>query len=73
VLNKYQPEHVWKHGDVFKTRTDLLMIYFKYDAAEEPEQIAICLQGPIGGPSIHVENSLADATFLFNIKENIGD
>ena len=71
VLDKFypKPQHVWEHGDVFKTRGGCVLMFFKYVSGRKPQ--AICVEEPVGGPSLDLEGSLRDAVFLFNIKEKI--
>lgn len=72
VLDKFfpKPEHKWKHGDVFKSGLNhhLLMVYLEI---LNKQPIAFCLESPISGPTTGIYGDLADATFLFNIKEKI--
>ncbi len=63
------PEHIWKHGDVFKTNTDVIMMYFKFVTNDPPQ--AICIVGNCGGPALDLDCSLNNAKFLFNIKERL--
>jgi len=71
VLDKFypKPQHVWKHGDVFVSSNGNTMIYFNFCAGRKPQ--AVCVEAPVGGPSLNLENSLRNAKFLFNIKEKI--
>ena len=71
VLDKFQPKpkHEWKHGDVFKTSSGVIMMYHEFTAGRKSE--VVCVVGLCGGPSLNMEYSLQDATFLFNIKEKI--
>ena len=69
VLDKYQPPHVWEHGDVFQIGKCIMMYLSAY-----PEPAVIHL---------NVEHTqrvwwnlpgyLTGATFLFNIKDKLGD
>lgn len=75
ILEKYypKPKHVWEHGDVFKTRSGNVMIYLDSticgSTRREPE--AWCISDVCGGPSLDLIMSLKDATFLFNIKDEL--
>ena len=68
VLNKYQPPHVWDHGDVFRTKHGMLMICFGFYGLLTPK--AFCLNGPIMGPVVSGD-PFERATFLFNIREKL--
>ena len=69
VLDKYQPKHVWEHGDIFMSG-NLLMIYIQYCYDKLPQ--AICLNPPVHGPATGRMNArLARSTFLFNIKDKL--
>ena len=72
------PEHVWEHGDVFKTSWGSVMIYIVLDA----KNLVYCILGThdrleeYSHPSTAAPNTqycLADATFLFNIKDALTD
>jgi len=64
------PPHVWKHGDIFKTRTNNIMVYLKFTT--KPPQ-TVCIVGDCGGlvQRKHFNNVLHNAKFLFNIKEKL--
>ena len=64
------PPHVWKHGDIFKTSTNNIMIYLKFTV--EPPR-AVCVVGLCGGlvQKGHFTNVMRGAKFLFNIKEKL--
>ena len=68
VLDKYQPPHVWEHGDVFKNET-CLWIYLEPDGI--PRVLSLdcpeCDCNVGSTPSIQLSN----AEFLFNIKEKL--
>ena len=69
VLDKFQPKHVWKHGDVFETKTGgTIMVYLI--VADGPVVYVLDYSGPGKGT---VDYCLKDATFLFNIKTVIKD
>ena len=69
VLDKFQPKHVWVHGDVFMSGC-LPMIYFEYACQKAPQ--AICLTRPIAGPALgNMDHRLKTAKFLFNILEKL--
>lgn len=67
VLDKYQPpEHVWKHGDVFKNPgVREPQIYLEH--ADGPIVCVLEEAGRGGTPEIQ----LSCATFLFNIKDKL--
>ena len=78
VLDKFQPKHVWKHGDVFKASWGSVLVYIVLDA----ESLAYCMLGDYScsreytHPSTVTPNTqvcLDNATFLFNIKTVIKD
>ena len=64
------PEHVWEHGDVFKTPERNIMIYLKFVFG--PPR-TVCIVGPCGGvvEQQYFKNVLRNAKFLFNIKEKL--
>lgn len=68
VLDKYQPPHVWEHGDVFRTTQGWIMMYHRFFS--NPPQV-MCIVGLCDGPSEMMERNLQDATFLFNIREKL--
>lgn len=68
VLDKYQPAHVWEHGDVFEEKRGTTMIYLVIDATP----YVYCCPGPCWGAHDNsVSSYLQNATFLFNIKEKL--
>lgn len=67
VLDKFQPPHVWKHGDVFKRKSGVVFIYLVIYGTG-PVVYLLGYSGPDKGI---LDVCLADATFLFNIKEKI--
>jgi len=70
VLDKFQPKHKWKHGDVFISSKGNVMMYLDFCAKGCKPQ-AVCMIAPISGPALNVEEALSRAKFLFNIKEKI--
>lgn len=71
VLNKFQPKHVWKHGDVFELSKGTILIYL---VGEHEEELVFKISGY--GFTAHNDNQTAaywlrGATFLFNIKEKL--
>lgn len=74
VLDKFRPQHVWEHGDVFSIPGGYTMIYMnaKY-ATHGPQVFYIGFNdGLIDlNASCSIEDYLKIATFLFNIKEKI--
>ena len=71
VLDKYypKPKHVWEHGDVFKTRSGVIMMFHSFCAERKSE--AICIVGLCNGPAGNLEEVLQNAKFLFNIEEKL--
>lgn len=70
VLNKFQPPHIWKRGDVFmNTLIDVKMIYL-VNLYKKP-----CIFYLEDGwePTRSVEHYLKNAKYLFNIKEKINE
>lgn len=66
VLDKFQPKHVWKHGDVFKNSIGVTMIYIEPLTGPAVYSVSCYCTGTCG-----VEHHLKNATFLFNIKEKL--
>ena len=64
------PPHVWKHGDIFKTSTNNIMIYLRFTVGSPR---TVCVVGICGGlvERGHFKNVMKDAKFLFNIKEKL--
>jgi len=83
VLDKFylEPEHEWKHGDVFTPGAGFAgpMIYMhyctqnhKFSTCEHPRQDQVFSLGEnIGGPAMNMDACMKGAKFLFNIKEKI--
>jgi len=70
VLDKHQPPHVWKHGDVFKDEDGCLAMCAHITHVTIPQ--IIHLTGPDTGSYERWEED-HNATFLFNIKDKLGD
>lgn len=71
VLDKFYPEppRVWRHGDVFKTRHGLPMVFLcprSTGARAYSLDSSMC-----SGPSLNAYRSITDAEFLFNIAEKL--
>lgn len=65
VLDKFQPEHVWMHGDVFRTKNNgSLMIHLVL--FDGPVVYILEYSGPDKGA---VSYCLEGATFLFNVRD----
>ena len=67
-----EPEHVWEHGDVFKSGNgfNTVMIYIEYNNSNIKSQ-AICVGNRFAyGPALDL-SCLKNAEFLFNIKEKL--
>ena len=69
VLDKFQPKHISKHGDVFESARGIKMIYMHY-YSNRPAQ-AIGLIEPVAGPALDMDSCMDGAEFLFNIREKI--
>ncbi len=75
VLDEFQPKHVWKHGDVFRSSWGSTMIYIIL----EKKSLAYCVQTEYtkhayAHPNVAVPSlsaAIEDATFLFNIKDKL--
>ncbi len=67
VLDKHQSGHVWVHGDVFRREAGVVMVYL---VTHEMGPVVYLLgySGPARGT---IDVCLADATFLFNIKDKL--
>lgn len=67
VLDKYQPPHVWEHGDIFDVGGCKMMYLHWYDHRAGVIHLDMS--------DTYVHNSVADylcnATFLFNIKSRL--
>ena len=66
VLDKYQPKHVWEHGDVFEGTLYTMM--FLHSKHERPT--VVYLNSDIAALQ-SVSRYLENATFLFNIREKL--
>jgi hypothetical protein len=67
VLDRYQPPHVWEHGDVFENVVSSRWIYLCPNREAEPIVVNLNRAGGGGTPA----TQLAEATFLFNIKDKL--
>jgi len=67
VLDKFQPEHKWEHGDVFKTSDGFLMLYIHSTHCEPQVIYLIAIMAATCKPDAY----LIDAEFLYNIKEKL--
>lgn len=69
VLDKFypKPKHEWEHGDVFKRASGTVMVYLVIHGMG-PVVYLLDYSGPGKGT---VNACLADAKFLFNIKEKL--
>lgn len=74
VLDKYQPAHVWKHGDVFETETlsqgRQTMIFLSVQGLETCV-IFLASNSRNRNASRQLGAYLKNATFLFNIKSKL--
>ncbi|KKL97296.1 hypothetical protein LCGC14_1835880 [marine sediment metagenome] len=77
VLDKFQPEHVWEHGDVFKSfKNDGLMMLIDLGTRYDPEPRSVFYLPNVRRFGVYitsVEEYLEKATFLFNIKERLDE
>ncbi len=74
VLDKYQPEHVWEHGDVFESGdpiTSGIMMYVYPIISHKTEPILVYINQGYYPPTKGINTYLKDATFLFNIKDKL--
>ncbi|KKK57424.1 hypothetical protein LCGC14_3054590, partial [marine sediment metagenome] len=75
VLDKYQPAHVWVHGDVFDDGNGQWPKIYIHIMGEKPQVFRLC--GPIGEngmPTLSMVKSYTNCpgvTFLFNIKDKL--
>ena len=68
VLDKYQPPHVWEHGDVFEDRTGrYIMMYLNPKFGKEQ----VCHLNHNLAAGCRVSRYFRSATFLFNIKDKL--
>ena len=68
VLDKYQPKHVWEHGDVVECYDGAIVICIK----KSGEEIRIFGIDGVYKAEYDVEINLdGEATFLFNIREKL--
>ncbi len=71
VLAKFQPKHVWRHGDVFKFNRSFnegTMIYLENSTNFTPE---VRYVNTAAKASEDIEYYLVKATFLFNIENKL--
>jgi hypothetical protein len=71
VLDKYQPKHEWKHGDVFRLNglTAYTMMYIDTCTPDDPPSVVYVNDNTRAcGPTAEY---LAGAMFLFNIKDRL--
>ena len=74
VLDKFQPKHVWKHGDVFKNGNKsspgtMMYIHPEKQFGEREPQVIYVYRDTY--PYDSVERYTNGATFLFNIKDKL--
>ncbi len=70
VLDKFQPKHVWVHGDVFTNCGGATWLY----AIKNNIPDVICISGSEGDGTLEVQMSESvDTRFLFNINTVIED
>ena len=69
VLDKFQPKHVWLHGDVFKvSKTWGSIMMYVCPRGEEPRVVYLNYDMVT---TCRVSAYLDEATFLFNIADKI--
>ncbi len=71
VLDKFQPKHVWVHGDVFKFKTDCdygILIYLNHICEILPKLEYVDRECDTHSG---LDYYLDSATFLFNIKDKL--
>ena len=68
VLDKYQPKHEWKHGDVFVNRLGVNMVYLIIDHTPRAHCLGNCT---ITHQGENLDDLLDEAKFLFNVNDNI--
>ena len=72
VLDKYQPPHVWEHGDVFSVLVEcghdihMMFVHITHDRAT---MIRLSDKGTL--VQEEYPDYLKNATFLFNIREKL--
>ncbi len=71
VLDKYQPAHVWRVGDVLECNDKTYIFILMCSGMQQLVGL-----GPFGrvgllGGNYHIDVMLKDATFLFNIKDKL--
>lgn len=68
VLDKFRPEHVWEHGDVFDNDGGRMMYLNPCHGREQ----MVWINAPMVASS-SMETYHRDCTFLFNIKDALSD
>ncbi len=71
VLDKYQPPHVWKVGDILEYKGKVYVFILMCNNMQQLVGL-----GPFGrvgllGGKYHIDVILAGATFLFNINDKL--
>ena len=72
VLDKYQPQHIWKHGDVFENHTGNIHIYLEPHSGPIAVNLLNSGRGMGRTPGMQMRPA-AEPTFLFNIKDALDD
>jgi hypothetical protein len=73
VLDKHRP-HVWKHGDVFRRKSGAVDIYIMLNAGPIVYNLrSKYYRGHPGTAAPDYKVCLADAKFLFNIKDKLDE
>ena len=74
VLDKYQPQHVWKHGDVFKSHKNGEAMMYTNALGEQDRVFYLCSPpDPYEVITTPVQEYLDKNMFLFNIKDALDD
>ncbi len=71
VLDKYQPEHVWVHGDVFRSAAGGWVGVFFHLTFPNSLPMVFSLDGHKAIHGDDVVDCIISAKFLFNIKDKL--
>lgn len=69
VLDKFQPGHVWEHGDVFANKLGQIMLYIQ--VYNRFHQVISFADGPDHSWNYDVGINLRNVKFLFNIRSKL--
>lgn len=70
VLDKFQPAHVWKNGDIFKSHSNT-MVYHKFFGHRGSAAVCVDPNTAVVGPSGDLEATMENAVFLYNICDRL--